>query len=122
MKNTLILVIALLSFISVNAQNYRNNQNLYNEHQYRTTRNHDKPRINILPIIGAVITSAIIANQINDIDNYNNQREIMRQHYWRNQLELQRLDIMERQLELLEIEHNRKRGILGIFNRRSNRY
>ena len=47
----------------------------------------------------------------------------MRKHYYQNQLELQRLEYLERQSIILERQHyNRERGFLGIFPKRHHRF
>jgi hypothetical protein len=75
-----------------------------------------------LPILGAIVTTAIISSELNDYDDYNlNSREIMRQHYY--QIELERLEYLERQSRILEREHyNRERGFLGIFSKRHHKF
>ena len=121
MKKTLLSFILLFSIFIVNAQNHID-YNRYDRYNHELIKRNNRPRVNILPIIGAAITGAIIANQINDSYYYDNQREIIRQNYWRAQLEIQRLELIQRQLELQDIENRRQRGLFGIFNRRNNRY
>jgi hypothetical protein len=121
MKKLLLSFILLISILSINAQN-NTNYNTYNRYDNHLIKRHNKPRLNILPIIASAITGAIIANQINESAYYDNQRDIIRYRYLQSQLELQRLQLIESQLELLEIENRRPRRTFGIFNRRNNIY
>jgi hypothetical protein len=46
----------------------------------------------------------------------------MREHYYQNQLELQRIELLQMQVEQLERQHyRRERGFLG-FPKRHHRY
>lgn len=111
----------LISILSLNAQNHID-YNTYDRYNNNVIKRHNRPKLNILPMIGAAITGAIIANQINESAYHDNQRDIIRYRYLQSQLELQRLQLIESQLELLEIENRRPRRTFGIFNRRNNRY
>jgi len=113
MKKLLLSFMLLCSISILNAQNHTNKYDRYDNHLIKR----HKPRLNILPILGAAITSAIITNQINE-SYYNNQHK---QIYWQSQLELQRLQLIQIQLELLEIENRSPRRTFGIFNRRNRR-
>jgi hypothetical protein len=59
--------------------------------------------------LGAIVTTAYL-NQYDtyDLDNLST-REIMRQHYYQNQLELQRIELLQRQVEILERQKNMDR-------------
>jgi hypothetical protein len=118
----LILIFYISSFnpINLKAQYYRN----YEKRPIFVQPEHHRVKISILPILGAIVTTAIISSELNDYDDYNlNSREIMRQHYYQNQIELERLEYLERQSRILERQHyNRERGFLGIFPRRHHRF
>ena len=114
----LIFSISSLNSISLKAQYYRN----YEKRPIFVQPEHHRVKISILPILGAIVTTAIISSELNDYDDYNlNSREIMRQHYY--QIELERLEYLERQSRILEREHyNRERGFLGIFSKRHHKF
>lgn len=121
MKRTLILSMLLLFIVSANAQYYRSHQ--YNNYPAQQ-QVRQRVKIDILPILGAIITTAIISNQLNDYDNHTlSTREIMRQHYYQNQLNIQRLELLQRQDEIMERQqYRRERGVFGIFHKRRHRY
>ena len=125
MKKLLLIPIVLFS-IGANAQYHRGYERRLIPSQSYYNLQPDRPRtkINILPILGIILTTAIISNELNDIDDYNlNSRELMRKHYYQNQLELERLEYLERQSIILERQHyNRERGFLGIFPKRHHRF
>jgi len=115
-----------INAITLKAQYYRNYERtpLRNQSYYNLQPERPKSKINILPILGAIVVTAIITNELNDYDDYNlNSRELMRKHYYQNQLELERLEYLERQSIILERQHyNRERGFLGIFPKRHHRF
>jgi glycerol uptake facilitator-like aquaporin len=59
---------------------------------------------NILPtIIGAILGAAIVNGVSNNqYNNCNDQRFAIRQHYYQNQLEIERLQLLQMQVEILE--------------------
>ena len=96
MKKVLLSFILLFSIIVSNAQ-YTDCQPNYYPNQVVTIR---QPRINILPtIIGAIVGAAIVNINSNNYD-YNNPRYAIRQHYYQNQLEIERLEFLQRQTEI----------------------
>jgi hypothetical protein len=107
----LFLIIFLFSLLGANAQNYRSlnreHTNGYSNHYCEPSK--PKVKIRILPILGAILTTAY-ANQYDsyDLDNLST-RQIMRQHYYQNQLELQRIELLQRQVEILERQKNMDR-------------
>lgn len=107
----LFLIIFLFSLLGANAQKYRNhnrgNTNGYSNQYCEPTK--PRVKIRILPILGAILTTAY-ANQYDtyDLDNLST-REIMRQRYYQNQLELERIDLLQRQVEILERQKNMER-------------
>jgi hypothetical protein len=109
----LIFCISNLNPISLKAQFHRN----YEKRPIFIQQEHHRVGIGILPILGAIVTTAIINNELNDYDSYDlNTREMMRLHYYQNQLELERLEYLERQQCI------RERRFLGIFPRRHHRF
>jgi hypothetical protein len=118
MKKLLLSFTLIVSIISTNAQ-YRDLEVYHNPNQVVTIK---QPRVNLLPtLIGAIVGAAIVNIYSNDYD-YDNSRSIIRQHYYQNQIEIQRLELLQRQAELLEKQHyRRERGFLG-FPKRRHRY
>jgi hypothetical protein len=116
MKKILLSIIILFSIISSNAQN-TDCETYYYPNQVVTIK---QPRVNILPtIIGAIVGAAIINNMNANNYDYNNSRAIMRQHYYQNQLEIERLELLQRQAEILERQHyRRERGFFGFKRHR----
>ena len=129
MKKILLSLFVLFS-ISVNAQKYRNyNTNpIQLESPYSRIQIHQEPnrlKNNILPtIIGAIVGAAIVNGVSNNQYNYyNNPRLAIRQNYYQNQLEIQRLELLQLQLESLDCQNfTRPRGFLGIFPKRHHRH
>ena len=117
MKKILLSIIILFSIISSNAQ-YRDLEVYHNPNQIVTIK---QPKVNLLPtLIGAIVGAAIVNMYSNDYD-YNNSRSIIRQHYYQNQIEIERLELLQRQAEILERQHyRRERGFFGF--RRHRRY
>ena len=107
---SLFLTIFLFSLLGANAQNYRNTNREYTNVYSNQYCEPIKPRIKIriLPILGAIVTTAYL-NQYDsyDLDNLST-RERMRYRYYQNQLELQRIDLLQRQAEILEKQRYRK--------------
>ena len=118
MKKLLLSIILVFSIFVVNAQRYgRYNNNYYNHYQrpiigqspyYNTIINSQPNRIesSILPsLIGAMVGSAII-NSINNKqhENCNNSRETITDEHYENQLELERLEIIKKELEIKEMK------------------
>jgi hypothetical protein len=124
MKKLLLISILFFSIFNLNAQHYRNYERKPIRHYYREHIHPERPKINILPILGAIVATAIISSELNDYDDYNlNSRQLMRKHYYQNQLELQRLEYLERQSIILERQNcNKQRGFLGIFPKRHHRF
>jgi hypothetical protein len=112
MKKILLSLIVLFSILSLNAQ-YRYCEPNYYPNYYP---NQVTPRVNILPtIIGAIVGAAIINNANNNDYSRSRSRSIMRQHYYQNQIEIERL---ERQVEILKGQnYRRERGFLGLKRR-----
>jgi hypothetical protein len=109
MKKILLSPIVLFSVISLNAQ-YRYCQPNYYYYPNQVVT----PRVNVLPtIIGAIVGVAIINNANNNDYSRSRSRSIMRQHYYQNQIEIERL---ERQVEILKGQ-NYRRGFLGLKRR-----
>ena len=129
MKKILFLLFVLFS-ISVNAQKYRNyNTNpIQLESPYSRIQIHQEPnrlKNNILPtIIGAIVGAAIVNGVSNNqYNNCNNPRLAIRQNYYQNQLEIQRLQLLQLQIESLESQNcNRQRGFLGLSKRNRRHY
>jgi hypothetical protein len=125
MKKLLLILIVLFS-IGANAQYHRGYERrpIPSQSYYNLQPERPKAKINILPILGIILTTSIISNELNDIDDYNlNSRELMKKHYYQNQLELERLEYLQRQSIILERQHyNRERGFLGIFPKRHHRF
>jgi hypothetical protein len=118
MKKILLSFLLIVSIISTNAQ-YRDLEVYHNPNQIVTIK---QPKVNLLPtLIGAIVGAAIVNIYSNDYD-YNNSRSIIRQHYYQNQIEIERLELLQRQVEILERQHyRRERGFLGL-KRRNRRF
>lgn len=129
MKKILLSLFVLFS-ISLNAQKYRyyNTNPIELESPYSRLQIHQEPnrlKNNILPtIIGAIVGAAIVNSVSNNqFNNYNDPRFAIRQHYYQNQLEIQRLELLQLQLEAIESQnYTRQRGFLGLFPKRHHRH
>jgi hypothetical protein len=111
MKKILLSLIVLFSVISLNAQ-YRYCEPNYYPNYYPNQV--VTPRVNVLPtIIGAIVGVAIINNANNYDYSRSRSRSIIRQHYYQNQIEIERL---ERQVEILKGQ-NYRRGFFGLKRR-----
>jgi len=119
MKKLLISFILIISIITTNAQ-YRDIETRYYPNNMVTIK---QPRVNILPtIIGAIVGAAIVNMDCNNYD-YNDTRIIMREQRFQRQLEIQRLELLQAQVELLEMQRqHREKRFLGIFPKRHKRY
>jgi hypothetical protein len=129
MKKILLSLFVLFT-ISINAQNYSgyNTNQIQVEPEYQRILVQPKPtrvKNNILPtIIGAIVGAAIVNSVSNNqYNNCNNPRFAIRQNYYQNQLEIQRLQLLQLQIESLESQnYTRSRGFLGIFPKRHRRH
>lgn len=128
MKKLLLSLILMVCIISSYAQYYKdyNTYPVQSEplsHNVTINPNQNRVKNNILPsLIGAIVGAVIVNSAINNQYDYGNSRQIMRQHYYQNQLELQRIELLQRQVEILERQHyRRERGFLG-FPKRHHRY
>lgn len=129
MKKILLSLFVLFT-ININAQNYRgyNTNPIQVEPQYQRILLQPEPtrvKNNILPtIIGAILGAAIVNSVSNNqYNNCNNPRFAIRQNYYQNQLEIQRLQLLQLQIESLENQNcNRPRGFLGLPKRHRRHY
>jgi hypothetical protein len=128
MKKLLLLPILMICIISSYAQYYKdyNTYPLQSESTYQNViinPNQNRVKTNILPsLIGAILGAVIVNSAVNNQYDYGNSRQRMREHYYQNQLELQRIELLQRQVEILERQYyRRKRGFLG-FPKRYHRY
>ena len=129
MKKILLSLFVLFT-ISINAQNYRgyNRNPIQVEPQYQRIVVQPEPtrvKNNILPtIIGAILGAAIVNSVSNNqYNNCNNPRFAIRQNYYQNQLEIQRLQLLQLQIESLENQnYTRPRGFLGLPKRHRRHY
>lgn len=128
MKKVLLSLLVLTS-ICVNAQRHRGyyNNPLQSEQPYYNQQVYQQPnrvKSNILPsiigaIIGAAIVNSVSSNQYNNCDN---QRFAIRRNYYQNQLEIERIQLLQMQVELLERQqYHREKRFLGIFPKRHQR-
>jgi len=128
MKKLLLSLIFMVCIFSSYAQYYKDYnihpiQSEYPYHNVTINPNQNRVKNNILPtLIGAILGSVIVNSAVNNQYDYGNARQRMRQHYYQNQLELQRIELLQRQVEILERQHyRRERGFLG-FPKGRHRY
>jgi hypothetical protein len=136
MKKLLLSILLVFSIFILNAQrmrdfddNYTNNFNKNIQahypysNDYYINPNQNRVKTNILPsLIGAILGAVIVNSTINNQYDYGNARQRLRENYYQNQLELQRIELLKMQLETLERQHYRKeKGFLG-FPKRHHRY
>ena len=135
MKKLLLLTILVFSIVISNAQRMRDFDDNYTSNYNRTIQGHNpynnviinpnqnRVKTNILPsLIGAILGAVFVNSAVNSQYDYGNSRQIMREHYYQNQLELQRIELLQMQVEELERQHyRRERGFLG-FPKRHHRY
>ena len=135
MKKLLLLTILVFSIVISNAQRMRDFDDNYTSNYKRTIQgnypynnviinpNQNRVKTNILPsLIGAILGAVIVNSAVNNQYDYGNARQRMREHYYQNQLELQRIELLQMQVEQLERQHyRRERGFLG-FPKRHHRY
>jgi hypothetical protein len=135
MKKLLLLIILVFSIVISNAQRMRDFDDNYTSNYNRTIQGHypynnviinpnqNRVKTNILPsLIGAILGAVIVNSAVNNQYDYGNARQRMREHYYQNQLELQRIELLQMQVEQLERQHyRRERGFLG-FPKRHHRY
>ena len=129
MKKLLLSLFVLISF-GLNAQNYRgyyNNpiQSQPLSHNVQVYQQPNRVKTSIIPsIIGAIIGAAIVNGVTNNqYNNCDNPRFAIRRNYYQNQLEIQRLELLQLQLEAIESQnYTRPRGFLGIFSKRHRRH
>lgn len=128
MKKLLLSLFVLIS-IGVNAQNYRGyyNNPIQSQLPYHNVEVYQQPnrvKTNILPsIIGAIIGAAIVNGVTNNqYNNCDNPRFAIRRNYYQNQIEIERLQLLQMQVELLERQqYHREKRFLGIFPKRHHR-
>lgn len=135
MKRLLLLIILVFSIFIVNAQRYSGYSNNYYNHYQRPIMGQspyhnviinsqpNRVQSNVLPsIIGAMVGVAIINSVTNkQYDNCNNSREITKDEHYENQLELERLEIMKKELEIKEMKKRyRQEHGFRLFGRRHN--
>ena len=103
--------------------NYNSIQGHYPYNNVIINPNQNRVKTNILPsLIGAILGAVIVNSTINNQYDYGNARQRLRENYYQNQLELQRIELLKIQLETLERQHyRRERGFLG-FPKRHHRY
>jgi hypothetical protein len=135
MKKLLLLIILVFSIVISNAQRMRDFDDNYTSNYNRTIQGHypynnviinpnqNRVKTNILPsLIGAILGAVIVNSAVNNQYDYGNARQRMREHYYQNQLELQRIELLQMQVEQLERQYyRRERGFLG-FPKRHRRY
>jgi hypothetical protein len=135
MKKLLLFTILAFSILISNAQIMRDFDDNYTSNYNRTIQGHypynnviinpnqNRVKTNILPsLIGAILGAVIVNSAVNNQYDYGNARQRMREHYYQNQLELQRIELLQMQVEQLERQHyRRERGFLG-FPKRNHRY
>lgn len=129
MKKLLLSLFVLISF-GLNAQNYRgyNNNPIQSQPSYHNVQVYQQPnrvKTSIVPsIIGAIIGGAIVNGVTNNqYNNCDNPRFAIRRNYYQNQIEIERLQLLQMQVELLEREqYHREKRFLGIFPKRQRRH
>jgi len=121
MKKLLLSLILMVCIISSYAQYYKdyNTYPIQSESPYHNATinpNQNRVRNNILPsLIGAILGAVVVNSAINNQYDYGNSRQIMRQHYYQNQIEI---EMLERQVEILKGQnYRRERGFLGLKRR-----
>ena len=131
MKKLLLFTILAFSFIITNAQRVRGYNNNYSYNNYSRPIIGQYPYHNviigsqpnrvqssILPsLVGAMVGAAIV-NGINN-RQYNNSTQINRDQHYENQLELERLEIIKKELEIKEMKKRyRKEHGFRLFGNR----
>lgn len=129
MKKLLLFTILVFSFVISNAQRFRSYENNYGRtniggYPYRNVmvnQQHNTIQSSVLPsligaMVGAAIVNSINNKQYEDCSNYN---EVNRDQHYENQLELERLEIMKKELEIIEMKkHYRQEHRFSLFGRK----